>query len=111
MGNMIRDMNNNCSYPNCEAKGPINVKYAPQHIRSCDKHWSSMYRMHLTGARKFSANLHQIVDKSTHRDKKTGKLISHKLSVGKQWEIDNRRLSPDDGATVVNRATGKPAQY
>lgn len=34
-----------------------------------------------------------------------------RLTKGKAWEIDNRTVSRDDGRTVVNRKTGKPAQY
>lgn len=33
------------------------------------------------------------------------------VSKGKAWEIDNRIVSKDDNKTIVNRVTGKPAQY
>lgn len=59
----------------------------------------------------YNVNLGQTVEKWTHIDKKTGNEIKHKVTTGKQWEIEHRRLSGDDGHTVVNYATGKPAQY
>lgn len=34
-----------------------------------------------------------------------------RLTNGKAWEIANRIVSPDDHKTMVNRITGKPAQY
>lgn len=34
-----------------------------------------------------------------------------RLSNGKAWEIANRIVSPDDGRTMINKKTGKPAQY
>lgn len=33
------------------------------------------------------------------------------VTKGKAWEIDNRMVSKDDKRTVINRITGKPAQY
>lgn len=38
---------------------------------------------------------------------KTGTRVTY----GKAWEIDHRILSPDDGKTIINSSTGKPAQY
>jgi hypothetical protein len=34
-----------------------------------------------------------------------------RLTHGKAWEIGNRVVSPDDGKTLINKKTGKPAQY
>ena len=34
-----------------------------------------------------------------------------RLTNGKKWEIENRVVSRDDNKTVINRVTGKPAQY
>ena len=34
-----------------------------------------------------------------------------RLSNGKAWEIKNRIVSKDDGHTLINKITGKPAQY
>lgn len=34
-----------------------------------------------------------------------------KVTYGKAWEISRRTISPDDGKTIINRTTGKPAQY
>lgn len=59
---------------------------------------------------KKNVNLGQALEKWTHVDK-NGVEHKHKLTVGKSWEIDNRVTSKDDGVTVVNRATGKEAQY
>lgn len=61
--------------------------------------------------KQFLCNLGQTVQKFTHVDKKTGKEVVHKLTAGKDWEISQRRISLDDNTTVVNRATGKEAQY
>lgn len=36
---------------------------------------------------------------------------STRLTNGKAWEIENRVISKDDNKTIVNRITGKPAQY
>lgn len=52
-----------------------------------------------------------------YQDDRTGKFnytLHQKtlgVSNGKAWEIDNRIVSKDDGKTVINRVTGKPAQY
>lgn len=100
-----------CSYPECQAEGLVVVLYAPVEVRSCDEHWPALYKHYLTGKKRSNANLGQTLEKWTHVDKKSGKEVTHKLSVGKSWEIENRRVSQDDGVTVVNRATGKPAQY
>lgn len=35
----------------------------------------------------------------------------HRMSKGKEWEINNRVLSPDDSKTVINRVTGRESQY
>jgi hypothetical protein len=34
-----------------------------------------------------------------------------RVTNGKAWEIKNRVVSKDDGKTVINKVTGKPAQY
>jgi hypothetical protein len=33
-----------------------------------------------------------------------------KVTRGKAWEISNRVISKDDGRTVINKITGRPAQ-
>lgn len=63
-----------------------------------------------TGPKRFNVNLGNTVDSWTHIDKKTGNEVKHKLTTGKDWEIQNRVLSKDDGKTSINRVTGKPAQ-
>lgn len=100
-----------CSYPECSALGPIVVLYAPVEIRCCDEHWPALYKHYLIGKKRSNVNLGQTIEKWTHVDKKSTNQIKHKLSVGKSWEIDNRVISRDDGKTVINRVTGKPAQY
>ena len=55
--------------------------------------------------------LNQSLETWTHRNKRSGKLINHKLTKGKAFEIENRRISLDDGYSVINVKTGKPAQY
>lgn len=62
------------------------------------------------GPKRNNVNLGQTADSWTHIDKKTGNQIKHKLSTGKAWEIENRVVSKDDGKTIINRVTGKPAQ-
>jgi hypothetical protein len=59
----------------------------------------------------YDHTLNQTLERWTHRSKKTDSLVHHKLTKGKDWEIENRRVSLDDGKTVINKATGKPAQY
>ena len=100
----------NCSFPGCSDSGPIVVLYYPSEVRSCDTHWPAFYRHYLIGKKRSNVNLNQILDRWTHIDKKTGNEIKHKLSAGKDWEINNRVISRDDGVTVINRATGKPAE-
>lgn len=34
-----------------------------------------------------------------------------RITRGRAFELDNRIKSPDDGRTIINRITGKPAQY
>ncbi len=104
------ELKETCSYPDCSVHGPIVVLYAPVEIRSCDEHWPALYKHHLTGKKKSTVGLGQTVDSWYKIDKKTGNQTKHKLSAGKSWEIANRVISKDDGVTVVNRATGKPAQ-
>lgn len=58
-----------------------------------------------------NVNLGQTVEKWTHVDKNTGREVKHKLTTGKNWEISNRVTSKDDRMTVINKATGREAQY
>jgi len=99
-----------CSYPECSVDGPIVVLYAPVEVRSCDEHWPALYKHYLTGKKRSVAGLGQTVESWTHIDKKTGNEVKHKITTGKQFEIVNRELA-DDGKTVINKKTGKPAQY
>lgn len=57
-----------------------------------------------------NVNLGQTVERWNHVDKK-GIEHKHRLTVGKDWEINNRVVSRDDKMTVINRVTGKEAQY
>lgn len=50
---------------------------------------------------KYNANLNQTYTK----DDQT------RLSNGKAWEIANRIVSPEDHKTMINKVTGRPAQY
>lgn len=61
--------------------------------------------------KRYNVNLGQTVEQWTHIDKHTTNEIKHKLTVGKNWEIDNRIISKDDPKVVINRVTGKPSQY
>lgn len=60
-------------------------------------------------AKRYNVNLGQTIEKWTNVDKK-GVEHKHKLTVGKDWEISNRRLA-EDGKTVINSVTNKEAQY
>lgn len=51
-------------------------------------------------------DLGQTVEVYPNKDGKEGR-----LTTGKAWEIENRSISRDDGKTVINSKTGKPAQY
>lgn len=51
-------------------------------------------------------NLHQTADSWVD-----AKGIKHRMTTGKQWEIDNRTLSKDGDMRVINRWTGKNAEY
>jgi transcription elongation factor Elf1 len=53
-----------------------------------------------------NCNLGQVVDKWVDEDGKT-----RRVTYGKAWEIENRRISKDDGVTVVNYATGQETKY
>ena len=53
----------------------------------------------------FICDLGQTVDKYPRKDGTTGRITR-----GKDWELSNRRISPD-GVSVYNKATGKPTQY
>ena len=59
----------------------------------------------------YDYTLNQTLERWEHRSKKTGSIVKHKLTKGKDWEIENRRISLDDNKTVINTKTGKPAQY
>lgn len=101
-----------CSFPDCDVTGNLAaIIFHPQEILACDDHSNALSQTYIRRKRARNVNLGQTVDRSTHIDKKTGREITHRITEGKKWEIDNRRLSQDDGVTVVNRATGKPAQY
>ena len=62
------------------------------------------------GPKRVNVNLGQTVQAWTHVDKQ-GVEHKHRLTTGKDWEISNRIVSKDDGTTVVNKTTGKEAQY
>lgn len=59
--------------------------------------------------RPYNVNLGQTTQKWTNVDKK-GIEHKHRLTVGKDWEINNRVLA-EDGKTVINKVTNKEAQY
>ncbi len=83
-----------CYLEDCNQGGSIVVCYQPQYVRSCDEHYDELYRTF------------QTVDTYKKSDGSVGK-----ITAGKAWEIENRTISPDDGRSVVNKKTGKPAQY
>ena len=55
-------------------------------------------------ATRYNVHLGQVVDVYPRKDGTTGK-----ITYGKNWEINNRGLSPD--GRVINTKTGKDAQY
>ncbi len=52
----------------------------------------------------YNVNLGQTVATFTAADGTKGK-----LTVGKSWEIEHRRMTPE--GVVINTRTGRPAQY
>ena len=56
--------------------------------------------------RQANCNIGQTVDRYTSRDGTPGR-----ITVGKAWEQDQRRISKDDNFTVINRVTQKETQY
>lgn len=59
---------------------------------------------------KYNVNLGQTLDSWKHVDKQ-GVEHTHRLTVGKSWEIDQRRVSPEDNKVVINNKTGKETSY
>ena len=62
------------------------------------------------GPKRVNVNLGQTLQSWTHVDKK-GVEHKHKLTTGKNWEIENRRISMDDKTVVINKATGRETEY
>lgn len=57
----------------------------------------------------YNVNLGQTVDRWEGVDK-NGNVHKHKLTTGKAWELDQRRLTPD-GKHAYNIKTGRGTQY
>ncbi len=53
-----------------------------------------------------NCNLGQTVDSWVKADGSRGR-----VTVGKKWEIEHRRINPEDKMSVINYATGKESQY
>lgn len=96
---------NHCSYPDCDQKPEVPVLYAPE-IWACDEHYLILYKTYIKNKESKNVNLGQVVQYYKKRDGSRGR-ITH----GKAWEIDNRTVSKQDGKTIINRRTGKEAQY
>ena len=56
--------------------------------------------------RQSNCNLGQTTQNYTRRDGTRGR-----ITVGKEWEMDQRRVSKDDNFTVINKATGTETEY
>lgn len=54
----------------------------------------------------FNVNLGQTVDTYVKKDGSKGR-----ITVGKDWEMSNRRISSEDKRIVINKATGRETQY
>lgn len=53
-----------------------------------------------------NCNLGQTLDKWTGPKGET-----HRVTTGKRWEMEQRRVSKADNFTVINKATGKLPEY
>ena len=95
-----------CYTEDCNQEGSIVVTYQPIYVASCDECYAALYKMFLKSRRKQNCNLGQTVHEYVKKDGSRGR-----LTAGKDWEIANRTISKDDGKTVINKVTGKPAQY
>jgi hypothetical protein len=82
--------------PTCNAKTPKLI--APGGCKDGKLVCPNCYQ---SGKSIFNWQLHDV----EFKDGKT------RLTKGKSWEIKNRVKSPDDGRTIINKVTGKPAQY
>ena len=92
----------NCSL--CGNEANIVVVYSPEEIWSCDRDYKELAKVYLRDNSR--ARLNKTIESYTRKDGTKGKITS-----GKAWEIENRRVSRDDGKSVINAKTGKPAQY
>ncbi len=88
----------------CGQPADIPVKYSPEEVWSCDSDYAQLAAINLKDNGR--ARLNSTVDSYTSTSGKVGK-----ITAGKDWEIKHRRISRDDGRTVINSKTGKEAQY
>lgn len=96
-----------CSHVECGVEGNLAlIVLVPLQVLACDKHYKSLYETYIKKMKSKNVNLGQSSDRWTGSDGRV-----RNISVGKEWEINNRVLSKDDGKTMINRVTGKPAQY
>ncbi len=96
-----------CSHVECGVEGNLALILSiPVQVLACDEHYKYLYDSYIKKVRYVNTNLGQSADKWIGNDGK-----QHNMTVGKEWEINNRILSKDDGKTMINRVTGKPAQY
>lgn len=85
--------------PSCKAVTPKLIGYTDPPRVGCPNCGTQRPRFS-------NCNLGQVVDTYVKKDGSIGK-----RTVGKDWEIGNRTISRDDNFTVVNKATGKEAEY
>jgi len=93
-----------CKYEDCNQEATIVVCYEPLYVRSCDEHYSVLYKMFLKSRRPRNVNLGQTVDTYVKSDGSIGK-----ITAGKAWEIENRTITPE--GNVINKKTKKDPQY
>lgn len=95
----------------CSNQALYGVVLAPVEVLSCDEHYKQLYSNCVKNKRFSLCDLGQTTDRWTHTDKKTGRVIKHRLTRGKDVEIRDRVISKEDPKVVLNGRTGKETQY
>ncbi len=81
-----------CKYDDCNQEGTIVICYQPLFVRSCEQHYNELYKLFIKSKRKVNINLGQSIHNYVKPDGSRGR-----LTVGKDIEISQRTISPDDG--------------
>lgn len=90
----------------CPSQGVYGIVLAPTEVYSCESHYDELFYSFIKRKSRSVCDLHTSVD--SYENTKTHK--RQRISKGKDWEIKHRTLA-EDGKTVINKVTGKEAQY